>query len=740
MMEKGDEESDKDKGNGSMNGSASISERLAELNGNMDEINRVKRKYPMKITRYYFDLIKGKDDPIWKQAVPAVEEVEDDFNQEDPLQEEEHTPVPYLVHKYPDRVLLLISSMCAMYCRFCTRKRKVGRIQQIPLEDVYKAIDYIKEHKEVRDVVVSGGDPLMRADNEIEEVLKRLREIPHLDIIRIGTRMPCVQPARITPHLVNILKKYHPLFMNIHFNHPNEITPESSAALKLLADAGIPLGSQTVLLKGVNDNPQVMMELMHKLIRNRVKPYYIYQCDLVKGVDHFRTSVETGIEIMRSLQGFTSGLCLPHFVIDGPGGKVPISPQYVKDITPDQIIITNFMNNLYSYPGIKKGEDRQLFNKHVRRIGIAFNLKKTLDKNDRFDKYAEFDDLDTINGIRVALERAGYEVVLLEADKDFIYSLKDSNIDFVFNIAEGIHGESRESHVPAILEMFNIPYSGSGVLTQAITLNKSRKKEILDYYHINTPRWQVFKNTNQKLDPNLRFPLMVKPDAEGSSVGITNDSLVNDLPALKKQVSKILKDYDQPALVEEFLTGREFTVSLLGNPPRVMPIVEVNFDHLPANIHRFDSWEAKWIFDNPNSPVDPIICPADLKPKLKAQIEKVAKQTFEKLGCVDLARIDIRLDNEGNPHVLDVNALPGLMPDPKMNSRFPRSCFAAGMTYDQIILTILNSALKRYNLLLDPVKERTRQKVEENGRPAREPTHAGVVEPLKGEPPQVPMP
>ncbi len=697
------------------NGAHSVTERLAELNGDMDEINRVKRRYPMKISRYYLDLIKEKDDPIWRQAVPSIEELGDNFNLEDPLEEEEHTPVPYLVHKYPDRVLLLVSSMCAMYCRFCTRKRKVGRVKQIPLEDVFKAIEYIRDHKEVRDVVVSGGDPLTRTDRELEEILKRLRDIPHIDIIRIGTRMPCVQPSRVTPRLVNMLKRYHPLFMNIHFNHPDEITPESSAALGLLADAGIPLGSQTVLLKGVNDDPNVMMDLMQKLIKCRVKPYYVYQCDLVKGVDHFRTPVETGIEIMRSIQGFTSGLCLPHFVIDGPGGKVPISPQYVKDITPDQIIITNFMNNLYSYPGVLRKEDRQLFNKNVRRVGIALNLKKSLYKNDRFDKYAEFDDLDTINAIRKALEGAGYEVVLLEADKDFIFSLKDSNVDFVFNIAEGIHGESRESHVPAILEMFNIPYSGSGVLTQAITLNKSRKKEILDYYHIKTPRWQVFKNTNQKLNPNLRFPMIVKPDAEGSSVGITNESLVFDIVSLKKQVSKVLKEYDQPALVEEFITGREFTVSLLGNPPKVLPIVEVNFDHLPENIHRFDSWEAKWIFDNPDSPVDPIICPAVIKPKLKAQIEKVARMTFEKLGCVDMARIDIRLDSEGVPHVLDVNALPGLMPDPKMNSRFPKSCYAAGMSYDDIILTILNSALKRYNLHLDPVKSRARAR--RNGLP-----------------------
>lgn len=739
MMEKRLEESDNDKENGSNSGPGSISEKLAELHGNMDEINRVKRKYPMKISRYYLDLIKEKDDPIWKQAVPSVEELGDNFNLEDPLQEEEHTPVPYLVHKYPDRVLLLVSSICAMYCRFCTRKRKVGRIKQIPLEDVFRAIDYIKDHKEVRDVVVSGGDPLMRTDGEIDEILKRLREIPHLEIIRIGTRMPCVQPSRITPRLVNVLKKYHPLFMNIHFNHPDEITPQSSQALKLLADAGIPLGSQTVLLKGVNDNPQVMIELMQKLIKNRVKPYYIYQCDLVKGVDHFRTPVETGIDIMKGIQGFTSGLCLPHFVIDGPGGKVPISPQYVKDITPDQIIITNFMNNLYSYPGVSKSDDRHLFNKNVRKIGIALNLKKSSYDNERFDKYAEFDDLDTINAIRLALENAGYEVVLLEADQDFIISLKESNVDFVFNIAEGIHGESRESHVPAILEMFNIPYSGSGVLTQAITLNKSRKKEILDYYQIRTPKWQVFKNTNQKLDPKLKFPLIVKPDAEGSSIGITNESLVFDTLSLKKQVRKVLKEYEQPALVEEFVTGREFTVSLLGNPPKVLPIVEVNFDHLPANVHRFDSWEAKWVFDNPNSAVDPIICPAELKPKLKAQIEKIAKQTFDKLGCVDLARIDIRLDSDGNPHILDVNALPGLMPDPKMNSRFPKSCYAAGMTYEQIILAVLNSALKRYNLHLDPVKERTKQKVKKTGTAVEESASNTSIPELKSDPPQAPV-
>lgn len=680
----------------------SVYDQLKKLGADLDEINKVKRKYPMKISPYYLGLVQEENDPIWKQCVPDKEEMEDTLNVEDPLKEEEYTPVPYLVHKYPDRVLLLVSSKCAMYCRFCTRKRKVGRIQQIPMEDIFRAIDYIKEHKEVRDVIVSGGDPLMRSDSEIETILKRLREIPHLQVIRIGTRMPCVKPSRITPRLANMLKKYHPLYINIHFNHPREVTGESKKACELLANAGIPLGSQTVLLRGVNDSPDVMKELMIKLLRIRVKPYYIYQCDLVKGADHFRTPVETGIDIMKHVQGFTSGLSLPHFVIDGPGGKVPISPQYVKDITPEQIIVTNYLGNMYKYPSVRTETTKQLFNKKISRIGIAFNLKKDVSEKERFDKYAEFDDIETIDAITKAIESAGYETVLLEADQDFFERVKTSSVDFVFNIAEGISGESRESHVPAILEMLNIPYSASGVLTQAITLNKSRKKEILNYYGIPTPKFQIFRNAHQKLNPELKFPLIVKPDAEGSSVGITNKSLVFDIPSLKKQVSHVIKTYEQNALVEEYCDGREFTIGLLGNNGKVrtLPIVEINFEHLPDNLHKFESFESKWIYDNPKNPHDPLVCPAILKPKLKAQLEKLARTTFSKLGCVDFCRIDVRLDSKGVPNVIDVNAIPGLMPDPKSNSRFTRSCYAAGMSYDEMIHEILNAALIRYNLLI----------------------------------------
>jgi len=678
---------------------SSILQRLTDLGADMNTLNRVKRRYPMKNTKYFMGLIKEKDDPIWKQCVPDIAELQDTLNIEDPLKEEEHTPVPYLVHKYPDRVLLLVSSKCAMYCRFCTRKRKVGRIQQIPMEDIMNAISYIAEHPEVRDVIVSGGDPLMRPDSELETIISAIRAIPHVDIIRIGTRMPVVNPARVTVKFARMVRKYHPVFMNIHINHPSEITAESSEACSILVNEGIPLGSQTVLLRGVNDNAETMKELMQKLLKIRVKPYYIYQCDLVKGVEHFRTTVETGIDIMKQLQGFTSGLALPHFVIDGPGGKVPISPQYVKEITSDQIIVTNYLDNLYSYPGLKRTAAQKLSNKRIKVVGIAYNLKKDPQKGERFDRYAEYDDIDTIDAIRKSFENNGYEVKLLEVDQEFIEKVKSSGVDFVFNIAEGIQGESRESHVPAILEMFNIPYSGSGVLTQAITLNKSRKKEILNFHGIPTPRFQLFTNTHQKLKENLRFPLIVKPDAEGSSVGITNESLVFDREGLKKRVSHVLKEYRQNALVEEYLDGREFTVSLLGNgKPRVLPIIEVDFEHLPPDIHRFDSYEAKWIYDNPDNPLDPIIVPADLKPKLKTAVEKIARSTFNTLGCVDLCRIDFRLDSGGVPHVIDVNALPGLMPDVKSNSRFPRSCYAAGMSYDDIIMSIFRTALKRYNL------------------------------------------
>lgn len=330
-----------------------------------EELKEICKKYPMRINDYYFSLIKEKGDGIYKQCIPCLEEIKDTCGEEDPLYEEPENQkrknVPsLLIHRYPDRVLLRISNSCAMYCRFCTRKRKVGDINKNPTwKEIAKAILYIKEHKEIRDVILSGGDPLMLPNNLLEKILKAVYIIiskRENGIIRIGTRIPCVLPQRITEDLCNILKKYPPLYINTHFNHPNEITPESKKACEMLVNSGIPLGNQTVLLKGVNDNPETMKKLMQGLLSIRVRPYYIYQCDPVKGVNHLRTRVEKGLEIYKSLRGHTSGLAVPQFVIDAPGGggKIPLLPEYLQSIDDDKVILKNYEGNIHEYPQIKE--------------------------------------------------------------------------------------------------------------------------------------------------------------------------------------------------------------------------------------------------------------------------------------------------------------------------------------------------------------------------------------------------
>ncbi|MFH1789255.1 MAG: KamA family radical SAM protein [Candidatus Altiarchaeota archaeon] len=317
-----------------------------------DEITEVAKKFPMRISPYYFNLIEYEGDPIWKQCIPDKLELED-FGLEDPLNEEGDSPVPGLTHRYPDRVLLLVSNKCATYCRFCTRKRKVGDpFKTITMEQILKGISYIRRNPQIRDVILSGGDPLMLSDRFLERILKELRSISHVQIIRIGTRVPCTLPQRITEELCSMLSKYHPVYVNTHFNHPREITPESQKACTLLANAGIPLGCQTVLLKGVNDNPQVLRELMQKLVEIRVKPYYVYQCDLARGNEHFRTPISTGIEMIENLRGHTSGLCIPQFVIDAPGGggKIPLQPNYIVKTTKRKIVLRNYRGRVFEYP------------------------------------------------------------------------------------------------------------------------------------------------------------------------------------------------------------------------------------------------------------------------------------------------------------------------------------------------------------------------------------------------------
>ena len=309
----------------------------------------------MAITPYYLTLIDPEDSncPVRKQAIPTGAETHKTAADiEDPLHEDGDSPVPGLTHRYPDRVLFLITDMCSMYCRHCTRRRFAGQTDsESPSERIQRAIDYIARTPEVRDVLLSGGDGLMVSDKMLESIIQRLRDIPHVEIIRIGTRTPVVCPQRITDDLVNMLKKYHPIWVNTHFNHSKEITPEAAEACNKLANAGIPLGNQSVLLRGVNDCSNSMKNLVHDLVKIRVRPYYIYQCDLSIGLEHFRTPVSKGIEIIENLRGHTSGYAVPTFVVDAPGGggKIPVMPNYILSQSPNKVILRNYEGVITTY-------------------------------------------------------------------------------------------------------------------------------------------------------------------------------------------------------------------------------------------------------------------------------------------------------------------------------------------------------------------------------------------------------
>ncbi|QTA78027.1 L-lysine 2,3-aminomutase [Desulfonema limicola] len=317
-----------------------------------EDISQVTARYPMRINPYYLSLIQKKDDPLWKQAVPDIAEIQDHQNIEDPLSEEDQSPVPNLIHRYPDRVILLVSTRCALFCRHCMRKRKVGNPFAVTDKTIDQGMEYIKKTPAVRDVILSGGDPFLLDDEKLQSILQEIHSISHVEIIRIHTRIPCTLPQRITPGLVQMLRQFHPLYINTHFNHPDEITPESSSACALLADAGIPLGCQTVLLKGVNDTPEIMKLLMKKLLSIRVKPYYIHQADFVQGTGHFHTSLETGLDIMKNLRGYMSGMGVPQYMIDLPGGcgKIPLLPEYIIKKSSGLWHIKTFDGKIVDYP------------------------------------------------------------------------------------------------------------------------------------------------------------------------------------------------------------------------------------------------------------------------------------------------------------------------------------------------------------------------------------------------------
>lgn len=320
------------------------------------ECREAAARFPMAITPYYFSLIRSLDDsdPVFAMSVPQPEELVDPpFLLDDPLEEDRDMPVPGLVHRYPDRALLLATTVCAMYCRHCTRKRVAGQKEKtITASRLRLIVKYISEHPEIHDVIISGGDPFTMSTQSLEQILKALRSVPTVEVIRIGTRTPVTLPMRIDDELAQMLRRYAPLFVNTHFNHPVEITPESASACARLVDAGIPVGNQSVLLRGVNDSPEEMEALLRYLVRIRVRPYYLYQCDLVRGVERFRTPVSRGIEIMEYLRGRLSGIAIPTYVVDAPGGggKIPVLPNYIISISPTHTVLRNFEGMIVSYP------------------------------------------------------------------------------------------------------------------------------------------------------------------------------------------------------------------------------------------------------------------------------------------------------------------------------------------------------------------------------------------------------
>lgn len=320
-----------------------------------EDIATVMDGFRVGITPYYALLMDPDDErcPVRAQAVPTIKEMHRaEADMVDPLHEDEDSPAPGITHRYPDRVLFMITDQCSMYCRHCTRRRLAGETDAPrSMSDIEKCLDYVRNHTEVRDVLLSGGDCLLISDDRLEYIISELRKIPHVEIVRLGTRVPVVMPMRITDELCNMLKKYHPIWINTHFNHPKEMTEEAMEALRKLADAGIPLGNQSVLLRGVNDCVHIMRELVHTLVKNRVRPYYIYQCDLSLGIEHFRTPISKGVEIIEGLRGHTSGFAVPTFVVDAPGGggKTPVMPQYVISQTPDKVILRNYEGVITTY-------------------------------------------------------------------------------------------------------------------------------------------------------------------------------------------------------------------------------------------------------------------------------------------------------------------------------------------------------------------------------------------------------
>ncbi len=727
-------------------------------------LEQLEAKYKLAIPPYYFSLIDPLDphDPIALQALPSQREQTSTAGVEldDPLEEDKDSPVPGLTHRYPDRALLVTTHVCTMYCRFCTRKRVTMDRDgwDAPSHNDARMIAYVREHREIRDVVVSGGDPLSLPPARLRWFVEELAAIDHVDVIRIGTRVPVTLPQRLFDEdLIDLLRSAGKIWIQTHFNHPREITPAAARACRNLVTAGMPVSNHAVLLKGVNDSVDTMRRLVRGLLRIKVRPYYLFHCDPVTGAGHFRTSVWKGLEIIEGLRGHVSGLAVPTYVVDGlhGAGKVPLMPNYLVSAADNTVVLRNYEGLLFRYAP----EDRpETLTAGYPSIGVSsllsgtqsalvpdgtprlerrlehscactkpkrptssssavinrpkrptprstpgagsprpsspnrFSVCKSLARSQRRrrnqapashpprkpprenrhhlqrtrvqrfalsplragttgvlalpddDADEEFDAPETIAALAETLQGLGHDVELLGYGEPLLARLlAGPRPDLVWNIAEGHgRGRCREARVPAVLEMLDVPYTGSDPLTLAATLDKPCAKRIVADQGVATPAWALYEGDWAAVADRLAalaMPVFVKPAYEGSSKGIVGGSIFHDPVELRRALQQLYDAYAQPVLVEQFIDGDELTVGLVGNgPPQVLGIMRV-LPRGPIAGPFVYSLEVKRDWQRLAS----YECPARLAPRDTEAVQRAALAAWRASGCRDVARFDFRL-------------------------------------------------------------------------------------------------
>jgi lysine 2,3-aminomutase len=673
--------------------------KVISLSGEELQAFRIYRSHlPLRITPYYAGLLDPANplQPLRRCVIPVMaEQLAAPWESIDPLGESTHCRVPGVIHRYPDRVLFLVTNFCSSYCRYCTRSRLVGGQQNDFGHPTQweEAFSYIQSNPDIRDVLLSGGDPLTLSDNNIRYLLTRLKQISHVEIVRIGTKVPVVLPQRITPELVGVLKEFPPLWMSIHFTHPDEITPETTTACERLVEAGIPLGSQTVLLKGINDSVETMKKLVHRLLQIRVRPYYLYQCDPIAGSSHFRTPVEKGLEIIRGLRGHTSGYAVPHYVIDAPGGggKIPLLPEYYVGREGSEVLLKNYEGKLYRYPDVTLEPESApgLEEPPKFRIGLTYDLREDyLHEGYSEEETAEFDRPDTIAAIENALVRLGYYPERIGNIKQLVKKLGTKNRkpwDLVFNICEGMWGMGREAQVPGLLDAYEIPYTFSDSVVLALTLDKALTKQVIRDLGLPTPDFLLVRTMDDLSRLKLEFPLFAKPVGEGTGKGIGPQSKCNSMVELAAVCQELLTRFKEPVLVETYLPGREFTVGIVGtgDEAEAVGMIEVVLkDNAEAHAYSYKNKEN----------CEELVLYSSVDGDIAEKCRELAVKAWKGLGCRDAGRIDLRLDAQGTPNFLEVNPLAELHPQ---HSDLPIICSTVGISYDELMSSIIKSALKR---------------------------------------------